>query len=179
MERGDEAINEGREALGDLRDANNAVDLVEALQALGQQLYSDLSAGKHPQFRVLVEGRARPLNPLVRDETYRIAREALRNAFRHAKAKAIEAEISYGASNFLLRVRDDGVGIEPQVLTQGGRQGHWGLRGMRERADAIGGELQFWSDHKSGTEIELCLPAQNAYGQVNSPLRRKREAVRS
>jgi signal transduction histidine kinase/ligand-binding sensor domain-containing protein len=176
MERGDEAITEGREALGDLRDPNNGADLVEALQALGQQLYSDLSAGKHPQFRVLVEGRARTLNPLVRDETYRIAREALRNAFRHARAKAIEAEISYGTSNFLLRVRDDGVGIEPQVLTGGGRQGHWGLRGMRERANAIGGELQLWSEHKSGTEIELSLPAKIAYGTyVTSHLPRKQE----
>jgi signal transduction histidine kinase/ligand-binding sensor domain-containing protein len=179
MERGDEAINEGREALADLRDSRNAVDLVESLKILGRQLESESSTGRPPRFRVLIEGRTRPLNPLVRDEIYRVAREALRNAYRHAKARAIEAELYYGASQFRLRVRDDGIGIEPQVLNQGGRHGHWGLPGMRERANSMGGELQFWSESMRGTKIELCLSAKIAYvNYVMSLLPRTREATR-
>ena len=115
-------------------------------------------------FRVLVEGTPRSLDPILRDEIYRIVREALRNAFHYAQARRIETEITYGDPLFRLRVRDDGNGIDPEVLGQGSRAGHWGLPGMHERAKRIGGELNVWSRPGAGTEVELTIPGSIAYG---------------
>lgn len=114
------------------------------------------------QFRVLAEGQGRPLHPLIRDEFYRIGREALTNAFRHADAKHIDIELKYGPKQFRLLVRDDGCGIEPSIL-QKGRSGHWGLSGMRERAERIGARLHVFSRASAGTEIELSVPARVAF----------------
>jgi signal transduction histidine kinase len=100
---------------------------------------------------------------ILRDEIYRIAREALWNAFRHARARLIEAEIAYSRSMLQLRIRDDGIGIDQMVLDQGGRAGHWGLPGMHERAKRIGGRLDVWSRPGAGTEIELSIPGSIAY----------------
>ena len=111
---------------------------------------------------VSVEGTTRNLHPLVRDEVYRIAGEAVRNAFRHANARRIEVEIRYDERRLRVRVRDDGRGIQPAVL-EGDRPGHFGLPGMRERAQVIGGRLNVWSEGGLGTEIELTIPAAAAY----------------
>ena len=105
----------------------------------------------------------RELHPILRDEVYRIAGEAMRNAFRHADAKQIEVEIRYDERQLRLRVRDDGKGIDPKLLSHDGREGHFGLRGMRERAKLIGGKLTVWSELDSGTEVELSIPASRAY----------------
>lgn len=113
--------------------------------------------------RLRVEGASRELRPLLRDEVYRIATEALRNAFRHANASRVEAEIRYGDKQFRLRVVDDGKGIATTVLSGDGPEGHYGLRGMRERAQLVGGKLAVWSEVGGGTEIELTIPARNAY----------------
>jgi signal transduction histidine kinase len=94
---------------------------------------------------------------------YRVAREAVRNAFKHARATHIEAELVYVSPHFCLRVRDDGIGIDPHVLQQGRRDGHWGLPGMRERASSFKGQLNVWSQAGAGTEVELKIPAQVAY----------------
>ena len=110
-----------------------------------------------------VEGKSRNLPPLVRDEVYRIAGEALRNTFRHAQAKRIEVKIHYDQRRLRLRVRDDGRGIDPQVLDAGGRGGHHGMPGMQERAALAGGQLAVWSELGSGTEIEVTIPASIAY----------------
>ena len=164
LERGDKAIAEGRDTVSDLRESVvGDKDLAEALTALGEELTVQSDNGAVPGVRVLMEGKPRELNPMLRDEIYRIAREALRNAFRHAKAQKIETEITYGPSEFLLRVRDDGSGIDPVVANQGARAGHWGLPGMRERANSFGGKLDVWSEHGAGTEIELVVPAAIAY----------------
>src|SRR5262249_1562541 len=93
------------------------------------------------------------------------AREALRNAFRHSGARKIEAEIIYQRSEFILHVRDDGMGIAPEVANRGARAGHWGLPGMRERAEKLGGKLEVWSQHGAGTEIALIIPGSIAYGK--------------
>jgi signal transduction histidine kinase len=102
----------------------------------------------------------------------------LRNAFRHANAQKIEAEISYGDSAFLLHVRDDGNGIDPNVANQGARAGHWGVPGMRERAKSLGGKLEVWTEQGAGTEIKLIVPAAIAYGKSEARrrfwLRRKK-----
>jgi signal transduction histidine kinase len=110
-----------------------------------------------------VEGTPRALHPIVRDEIYRIAGEALRNAFRHAEANQIELELHYDERQLRLRVRDDGKGIDPEFLTSQGREGHFGIHGMRERAKLISGKLTVWTAPGSGTEIELSVPAVHAY----------------
>ena len=122
-----------------------------------------------PRFRVAVEGQARDLQPIVRDEIYKIAAEALRNAFRHAQAGQVEVEIRYDDKEFRLRVRDDGKGIDPAVLASQGIEGHYGLRGMPERAALMGGKLAVWSEVGAGTEVELRLPAGAAYAASRRP----------
>jgi nitrate/nitrite-specific signal transduction histidine kinase len=88
---------------------------------------------------------------------------SLRNAFKHAQARRIEVEIRYDQQQLRLRVRDDGKGIDPGLLSEEWRPGHYGLRGIRERAKLLGGKLEVWSEHDSGTELELSIPASRAY----------------
>jgi len=172
LERGDKAIAEGRDTVSDLREPiMGDSDIAEPLTALGKELALQSGNGAVPCVRVLVEGKQQELNPILRDEIYRIAREALRNAFRHARAQKIEAEITYSNSEFLLNVRDDGGGIDPEVANHGARAGHWGLPGMRERAKSFGGKLEVWSEHGAGTEIKLSVPGAIAYGK-SEPRRR-------
>ena len=111
----------------------------------------------------MVEGEPRDLHPILRDEIYRIAAEALRNAFRHAAARQVEVEIRYNDQQFRLRIRDDGKGIDPVFLSGQGPEGHYGLPGMRERGLLIGGKLVIWSEVGAGTEVELIVPASSAY----------------
>jgi signal transduction histidine kinase len=99
----------------------------------------------------------------LRDEIYRIAGEALRNAFHHARARRIEVELQYDPGQLRVRVRDDGIGIDASALSPEGRPAHFGLRGMRERSKYIGGQLDFWSERRAGTEVELTIPASIAY----------------
>ncbi len=159
LERADQAIAEGRSAVYDLRSpATTKNDLAEALRALGEELATQDSTA----FHLVVEGPRRDLHPIIRDELYRITREALRNAFKHAAAQHIEAEMIYGERAFRLRIRDDGQGIPPEML-EAGRPGHYGLSGMRERARQIGAKLEIWSGAKAGTEIELSIAGSVAY----------------
>src|SRR5208282_5629688 len=156
-------ITEARDEVQGLRDStvqNN--DLALAISTLGQELGTD-SANNRPVFRVALEGEARNLHPILRDEIYKIAAEALRNAFRHAQARQIEVEIRYDNEQFRLRVRDDGKGVDPAILSSQGSEGHFGLPGMRERATLIGGKLVVWSEIDGGTEVELRVPASTAY----------------
>jgi signal transduction histidine kinase/ligand-binding sensor domain-containing protein len=164
--RADQALAEGRSAVYDLRStATIPNDLAEALRRVGEELATEESAA----FHLIVEGRTRDLHPIIRDEIYRIAREALRNAFSHARANHIEVEIAYGGQAFRLRIRDDGQGIPAEVLEEG-RSGHYGLPGMRERASQIGGKLEVWSGPGAGTEIELSVAASISYSISASPL---------
>jgi signal transduction histidine kinase len=103
--------------------------------------------------------------PLARDESYRIAREAVRNAIQHARAQRIEVELVYGEKSFCLRIRDDGIGVDATVLEASRRGGHWGIQGMRERAQSFGAHLEMWSEHGAGTELLLEIPATAAYGR--------------
>lgn len=149
--------DEGRVAVSGLR-TESGDDLEQAF-CLVQQEYASRTAA---DFAVTVEGRARRIHPLIRDEVYRIGREALVNAFRHARATRIEVELEYGARRLRMLIRDDGCGIDPDIL-DAGRAGHWGLRGMRERTRRIGGQLTLSSRTGSGTEVELELPASVAF----------------
>jgi signal transduction histidine kinase/ligand-binding sensor domain-containing protein len=159
-----QAITEGREAVQGLRASTvESNDLAQAITTLGEQLAADASSATSVGLHVEVEGTSRILHPIVRDEIYRVASEALRNAFRHAEAQTIEVELRYDQRQFRLRVRDNGKGIDATVLTTDGRAGHFGLPGMRERAKLMGGTLTVWTAAESGTEIELILPAAHAY----------------
>jgi len=161
-----EAIREGRDAVQDLRSSVTVTnDVALALNVLGQELAVDETnhSASAPVFHVEVEGAPRDLHPVARDEVYRIAGEALRNAFRHADAQHVEIEIRYDERRLRLRLRDDGKGIDPKLLTDDGDEGHYGLRGMRERAKLLGGKLTVWSERGSGTEVELIIPAAQAY----------------
>ena len=164
------AIVEGRNAIGDLRpDASDERDLAELLAGAGQEL-ADVHAanGRSPSFRIVVGGKPRRLSPTLQDEIYRIGREVIRNAFRHAAAGSIEAEIEYHDHQLSLRIRDDGKGIDPGDLEASGRPGHWGLPGIRERAQRIGARLEIWSEAGAGTEVELRVPAAVAYEKQRS-----------
>jgi signal transduction histidine kinase len=165
LDRADQAISEGRDAMTDIRASSLASrDLEKSITALMTNLSEELAAdnGRSVTFRVLVEGVPRAVRPTLQDEIYRIARESLRNAFRHAQAGHIETEIMYGES-LRLRFRDDGKGIDPSVVEHGGRTGHWGLPGIRERAKHIGAQLEVWSELGAGTEVELSIPGSIAY----------------
>lgn len=164
MNRGDDVIAEGREAVLNLRSPEAGErDLVNSLAALKNELQSGMDVPV-PSYRVSVEGQPRPIPFQVRDEAYRIAREAFRNAVMHARAEKIEAEIAFSDAGLCVRIRDNGIGIDQHILEQGRRAGHWGLQGMRERAEALHGNLAVWSKHGAGTEVELRVPANVAFG---------------
>ncbi|HTZ33311.1 MAG TPA: two-component regulator propeller domain-containing protein [Methylomirabilota bacterium] len=163
-EQAERAIIEGREAVQGLRASTvERNDLALAIKTLGGELAAADSNSHRAEFNVQVEGIPHELHPILRDEVFRIGGEAMRNAFRHADAKQIEVEIRYDERQLRLRVRDDGKGIDPKLLSHDGREGHFGLRGMRERAKLIGGKLTVWSELDSGTEVELSIPASRAY----------------
>src|SRR6267154_1799368 len=168
IEQAAQAITEGRDAVQGLRSSTVVTnDLALAINTLGEELAGSETNPNAAEFHVGVEGTARDLHPILRDEVYRIAGEALRNAFRHAKARRIEVEIRYDERQFRLRVRDDGKGIDLKLLNDDERPGHYGMRGMRERAKLLGGKLTVWSELDSGTEVELSIPAANAYATAD------------
>jgi signal transduction histidine kinase len=136
----------------------------ENLERALTQISNDLAAPRQVKYQVVVEGTPRSLRPLVRDEIYRIGGEALANAFRHAGATAVETVLEYGRDHFRLLVRDDGQGIDPEVL-KAGREGHFGLSGLRERAAKIGARLKVRTAAGAGTEIDLLVPAVAAFEQ--------------
>jgi signal transduction histidine kinase len=144
-------------------------DLAQLMTAIGPELAeSEGGNGNSPAFDVTVEGAPQTLDPILQDEIYRIAREALRNAFRHARAGRIEAEIRYDERGLRLRVRDDAKGIDPGLLKAGGRAGHWGLTGLRQRAKRIGAQVDLWSEAGAGTEVQLTVPASVGYAAPHS-----------
>jgi ligand-binding sensor domain-containing protein/signal transduction histidine kinase len=166
IEQAAQAITEGRDAVHELRSGGlTSIDLGQALNSFGKELLAGSVPDDCPEVRVQVEGTPQILNPIVRDEAYRIGAEALRNAIRHAAARRIEVEIRYGEHHLRVRIRDDGKGIDPVVLGRDHTVGHWGLRGMRERAKLVGSSLEVWSQLGTGTEIELSIPAATAYAK--------------
>jgi signal transduction histidine kinase len=154
-----QVIDEGRDAVRGLRSTSgNADDLETAFSRAAQEFGNE----QVKDYRVIVEGAPRELHPIIRDEAYRIGREALANAFRHSHASKIEVELEYSTKHLRMLVRDDGAGIDQQVL-QTGKDGHWGLAGMRERAESIGARLKVLSRTNAGTEVELLIPSHVAF----------------
>jgi len=160
LDRADKSLADARDVVVELRAPMETTgDLPHALA----MAVEELGQRDAPPIRIFVEGEQRPLRADVRDEAYRIGREALLNAIRHAQATLIEIQLAYDTARFILRVRDDGRGIDPNILRAGQRPGHWGITGMRERAGRFGGQLDVWSRPASGTEVELSVPATVAY----------------
>jgi ligand-binding sensor domain-containing protein len=154
-----QVTEEGRTALRSLRTTpSDNLSLEKAFSRVRQEL----GVGERIGCRVVAQSATRPLRPLIRDEVYRIGREALVNAFRHSSASTVEVEVDYASKYLRVMVRDDGRGIDPVVL-QTGREGHWGLVGMRERSESIGGKLKLRSRVGAGTEIELVVPSAIAF----------------
>jgi ligand-binding sensor domain-containing protein/signal transduction histidine kinase len=175
LERGQQAINEGRETVLGLRSSTViANNLARAFTTLGEELAAKQDNHNPVAFQVEVEGETRDLHPILRDEVYRIACEALRNAFQHSGAARIEVGIHYDDRQFWVCIRDNGKGIDPKVLDAGGREGHYGLPGMHERAKLAGGRLVVKSRVNSGTEAEIIIPAALAYAKSRSPRRSTR-----
>lgn len=159
LKRMTQVTEEGRAALKTLRTSNiNSYDLAQSFS----KIQDELDLQERIDYRVTVDGPTRTLQPIIRDEIYHIGREALMNAFRHAQATLIEMQIEYGLKHMRILVRDDGQGIDSKLL-RSGREGHWGIPGMRERAEVIGAKLRLWSRPGAGTEVELSVPGKIAY----------------
>jgi signal transduction histidine kinase len=155
-----QGIVEGRSAIQGLRSSGfQTSDLVGALS----HIQDELTIQPDIDFRVTVTGRQKQLAREIQHEIYRIGREALANAFCHSRAKRIELELEYSDRELCVRIRDNGCGIEPQILEKR-RDRHWGLAGMRERATRIGGVLKISSSPAAGTEVQLSIPTSSVEG---------------
>jgi signal transduction histidine kinase/streptogramin lyase len=168
--RGDDVIIEARNTVQGLR-SSSAVhnDLAQGITSIADELENRYrTGGSVAGFRLLTEGRPQRLDPILQDEIYQIAREALSNAFEHAHARNIEAEVIYGEASLVLRFRDDGCGIDAGILRQGYRSGHWGLPGIRERTERLGGRVELWSQPAAGTEIAITLPSSFSFGRSST-----------
>ena len=176
IEQARRAVTEGREAVQGLRSSTIITnDLARAIRMLAAEL-ADRGNGSAPDFQVNVENVPRDLAPILRDDVYRIACEAVRNAFQHAQARRIEVEIRYDPRHLQLRIRDDGKGIDPNILEAGARAGHYGLPGLHERAKLVRGKLTVRSEPACGTEIELTIPASVAYAATSGHRARGKNA---
>ncbi|WP_109806952.1 sensor histidine kinase [Sphingosinithalassobacter portus] len=165
LDQADQVMAEGRERLHDLRASEKASAIEIALRELVERQHFD----SRVESCVLTSGEPRPLHPLVATEAVNIAREALFNVWRHARGDRVEVLIGFDAHQFVVRVRDNGTGIDPDVLGAGGRAGHFGLAGMRERARGVGGELAIDAAPGSGTDVSFVVPATLAYRLAEAP----------
>jgi signal transduction histidine kinase len=164
LDQAEAAITEGRNAVQGLRaSATTTNDLANGIAAIGLQLTSDGPPGPVPSIDVAVDGESRDLNPIVREEAFRIASEALRNAIKHAHAQHIGVTIYYERRQLRVVIRDDGKGIDAETMARQQVASHFGLPGMRERAAIVKGQLDVRSEAGAGTEIELRVPERTAY----------------
>ena len=174
VQRMNRIIDEGRESVSGLRVPEDD-DLESALARDAEHFKGE----RQIDVRLAVKGHPRPLQPLARDAVYQISREALANTFRHARAKHVEVDVEYSRDDLTVRVRDDGRGMAPPIVDEG-RPGHFGLPGMRERAEQMGAVLRLWSREGAGTEVEIHVPAKTAFadwspGRLGRWWRRARE----
>ena len=158
LRRMNRIIEEGRESVSGLRVPDDHDNLESALARDAEHFKGE----RQIDVRLTVKGNPRPLHPVARDAVYQISREALANTFRHAQAKQVEVDVEYSRDELTVCVRDDGCGMAPHIVDEG-RPGHFGLPGMRERAEQIGAVLRLWSREGAGTEVEIHVPAKTAF----------------
>ena len=171
LDHADEVIIEGRDRVTQLRAlAHEEANLEEAIHRTGEELARDTAT----VFRLTVEGVRRSFDPVAGEEILRLAQEAIANAFTHAGAGRIDVSLSYGRKYLTLGVVDDGVGFDVETLTTHCPAGHWGLRGMHERAANLGARLMLSSRPGMGTALELTVPAARAFRPRSSLWRRWR-----
>jgi len=166
LDRADSALAESRDAIQNIRSSpSRESDISEWINSMMADLAQEYAfrTDLRPTCSVVVEGAHRPLKAFVVTEIFRIAQECVRNAFQHARPNRIEAWINYEEAQFQMRIRDDGIGIDSEVLKKGSRSGHWGLTGMKERAAQISAKLEIWSKSGSGAELRLIVPGHIAY----------------
>jgi len=164
LDHADRILSEGSDRVRTLLGTEPFNDLPAAFNRVAQAAAPDGRAS----LKVVVKGSVRDLHARILEGAFSIGREALINALRHSGGLHVEVEIAYHPKQFCLRVRDDGRGIDPAVLQQGGRPDHWGLQGMRERAQTMDAQLRLWSRPEAGTEVELTVPGTTAYRSVSS-----------
>jgi len=170
----EQAVQEGRAALNSLRTSTTQTnDLAEAFKRATEE--TRMQSPMEVSFSVT--GDSREIHPVVRDEIYRIGYEAIRNAYTHSKGNRLEVGLRYG-KDLSVRVSDNGIAIDPAVAVHG-KDGHFGLKGMRERAARIGGKLTIVSSADSGTEVTVVVPGGIVFRKPSpSPLEKMRSILR-
>jgi ligand-binding sensor domain-containing protein/signal transduction histidine kinase len=163
LKQSDRVSREGRDILSRLHlSTARPESLTDAFAALGKEF----RLLDPVQFDIIVRGSSHELNAVVQGELVKIGREALFNAFRHARASRIEVEVHFDIVELRVRFRDNGTGIDPAILREGSAVGHYGLSGMRDRCAKIRSSLELWSRPGAGTEIAVRVPAAIAYPQT-------------
>ncbi len=159
LDRAEDLLNEARDRVTRLRKARNEFDVEAMIRRASIELFSDTPT----RFSVVRTGSPKPLRPACAEEVYHVAREALTNVRQHAHATSVEVELEYARDRFRLSIRDDGCGMDPQAAAEESSQGHFGITGMRERAQQLEAKIAIFSRESAGTEIELVVPAAAAY----------------
>ena len=165
LDQADDVIAQTRDSVLSLR---TEASIDQDLPARLQEVVDELNAEGLVAATLHVAGSVTPLSEDVREDVFRIAREAMLNAFRHARARHVEVELSYDPLSFRIRICDDGVGIDSDTLASGVRPGHWGLVGMRERAARIGSELTIESGSGQGTLVTLAASDDHLYSNATA-----------
>jgi signal transduction histidine kinase len=166
LTRADGVLAQGRDSLRGLRgELSLLMSVAEELEQLAQECRLDCETA----FTLSVAGQERTLHPVIRDEIVQIGKEAILNSFRHSGAASINVQLCFDGAFFSLSVSDDGRGIDPLVLAAGGKQGHWGMLGMRERSRKIGAQFTISLPPQRGTEVKLRIPANLAYTTRPAP----------
>lgn len=140
-----------------IRDLRQQVTELQTLEAVLRELPKKLDMPPEPAYEFSIRGKPVSWHAPEQDEVYRIVREAVANAVRHAGSSRIGVRVAYGWLGVLVEVRDDGCGIPAELLARGNRDGHWGLTGMRERARLLGATLSVTSGPGEGTVVRLRL----------------------
>lgn len=157
-----QVVEDCRSSLMTLRSADQVSGTLEsALSALPQ----DFRLERGATYRTIVNGVPYPLNASCSGELFLLAREAVLNSYHHADATLIEVELAYKRTGLHLFIRDDGRGIDPAIM-EFGKERHWGLTGMRERAKTLGAQFSLWSLPAKGTEIQVFVPSNVAYLRI-------------
>ena len=174
IDRAEQVLVDGRDQIVEMRARPNVID---GLSSALVRIFEDMATLSPMSFRVSVDGEERRLDGMVAEECYRVAREALFNAARHAGGSAVNVRLCFDSAEFKMTIVDDGVGIPPDTLSAGSKPGHWGLSGIRERALRMGGWLEIVSAGAGGTAITLAVPADLAYEAWRVTSERGRKTV--
>lgn len=166
--RGEQAIDEARSAVSDLRSSENVErDFSAGLAGIVAEVVHISKQDTLPSCKIDLHGRIREIPPTVLYELYQVAREALCNAYMHARAAHVSLEVRYGMDSLRVTIADDGAGFDASLITSQRRPGHFGIQGMMERIERLGGALELNSQPHEGTRVVLSVPAIVAYRKLS------------